>query len=36
LNIPISETFTENSGKVDFSRDTIRAVISLHFNPLSP
>jgi outer membrane immunogenic protein len=29
-------TSTETSGKVDFSRDTVRAVISLHFNPLSP
>jgi outer membrane immunogenic protein len=25
---------TEASGKVDFSRDTVRAVISLHFNPM--
>jgi outer membrane immunogenic protein len=29
-----SETETRHSGEVDFSRDTIRAVISLRFNPL--
>jgi outer membrane immunogenic protein len=30
----LSTTVTRHSGEVDFSRDTIRAVISLRFNPL--